>query len=105
MYRLHNHSSSKYKNASKRCKRVQKKAIKEYNEKLKSQLDKMDRSEKAFWKLTKEIAGQSRPANKATPSVDDLADHFAKKMSNAKDDVKENWRPRDGKRSTFLHSR
>ena len=77
--------------------------MKFYNENLKERLDNMERSDKAFWQLTKEIAGQSRSANKAAPSPDELANHFAEKMSNAKDAKGSNWRPRDGETTTFNH--
>ena len=92
-------SSAKYKNVSRRCSRVQKKAKKVYNQGLKLKLSEMEVSDKAFWELTKEIGGQSRASNKAAPDVNDLVDHFASKMSNAAE-IKEDhnsWKPRDSK--------
>ena len=77
--------------AVKRCKRIQKKAFMEYNSKLSSRLGSMDKSDKIFWNLTKEIAGLQTNLSKSTPSPDELASHFAKKMSNAADIYDNDW--------------
>ena len=53
----------------------------------------MENSDKMFWKLTKEISGLEQSRNKAAPSVDDLVDHFASKMSNAADVHDNDWVP------------
>ena len=44
-----------------------------------------------------EIAGQSRSSNKAAPDVEDLVDHFEKKMPNAADAKNNDWKPADGR--------
>ena len=90
-------SSTKYKNAAKRCKRNQRRAKKIYNVLVKDKLSKMQKSEKSFWELTKELSGQPRASNKAAPDVDELVDHFANKMSNGADVEDNSWKPVDGK--------
>jgi hypothetical protein len=90
-------SSVKYKNASRRCSRVQKQAKKWYNLILKGKLSKMQKSEKSFWELAKEISGQPRAGSKAAPNVEELVDHFAQKMSNGADAEDNTWEPADGR--------
>lgn len=82
---------SRFKNAVKRCKRVQKKAFKGYNSKLSSRLSSMNKSDKSFWNLTKEIAGLQTNLSKSTPRPNELVSHFAKKMSNAADIYDNDW--------------
>ena len=41
-------------------------------------------SDKAFWSLAKDIGGVTQERSASCPSVDELADHFAEKMSNGK---------------------
>ena len=98
MFSLHKCSSSKYKNAARICKRVQRKAKKVYNQGLKLKLIKMQKSEKSFWEITKEISGQSRVSNQAAPDVDELAIRFASKMSNAENVEHGSWKPQDRKK-------
>ena len=57
----------------------------------------MAKYEKSFWELTKRVAGQPRASNKAAPDVEQLVDHFVKKMSNAADAESNSWKPADGK--------
>ena len=82
---------SRLKNATKRCKRIQSKAKKEYNSKLAARLGSMNKSDKNFWNLTKEIAGLQNTHSKSAPSPEELVSHFAKKMSNAADIYDNDW--------------
>jgi hypothetical protein len=77
-------SAGIYKCAVRVCRKVQKKAFARYQSVLKEKLDSTVPSDKAFWSLAKEIAGVTQERSASCPSVDALADHFAKKMSNGK---------------------
>lgn len=46
----------------------------------------MDRCDKSFWRITREIGGIEAQRSGAAPSVDELVDHFATKMSNGKEE-------------------
>jgi hypothetical protein len=46
----------------------------------------MSTSDSNFWSLIKELSGLSSSRSSSAPSVEDLADHFAEKMSNGKDE-------------------
>ena len=82
-----------YHNARKHCMKVQRREFKKYNLSLSKKLKSMEKSDKRFWNLAKEISGLEQSRNKAAPSVNDLADHFASKMSNAADVHDNDWVP------------
>ena len=73
--------------------KVQHREFKKYNLSLSKKLKSMEKSDKRFWNLAKEISGLEQSRNKAAPSVNDLADHFASKMSNAADVHDNDWAP------------
>ena len=77
-------------------KKAQKKAYRKYQAKVKKKLASMTNCDRNFWNLTKEIAGLDTSKGSATPSVDDLADHFAEKMSNGKGVTEDNFKPTNG---------
>ena len=81
----------KYIGATYLCKQTQRRAFKEYNVKMKKRLDEMNTSDSNFWSLIKELSGLSSPKSNSAPSVEDLATHFAEKMSNGKDDEDTNF--------------
>ena len=57
----------------------------------------MSKSDKSFWRLTKEIGGIESQRSGAAPSAQDLAEHFATKMSNGKDVEDNDFEPQDQK--------
>ena len=57
----------------------------------------MQKSEKSFWELAKEMSGQPRAGSKAAPNVEQLVDRFAQKMSNDADAEDNTWKPADGR--------
>ena len=81
----------KYLGATYLCKQTQRRAFKEYNVKMKERLDEMSTSDSNFWSLIKELSGLSSSKSNSAPSVEDLATHFAEKMSNGKDDEDTNF--------------
>ena len=85
----------RYRNAKKRCSRIQRRAFAIYNQRLSKQLSEMEKSDKTFWNLTKQISGLQPARNKAAPNADKLADHFASKMSNAANKFDNDWKPSD----------
>ena len=74
-----------YSRAVKFSRKVQKKAYGAYQRKVKSKLNMMDSGDGNFWSVAKEIGGLEGSKGQAAPDADDLADHFAEKMSNGKD--------------------
>ena len=66
-------------------KRVQRKAFRVYNDKLRARLRGMDCSDRTFWNLVKEIGGLDSARSSAAPDAEALADHFAQKMTSGKD--------------------
>lgn len=54
-------------------------------------LDEMNAPDSTFWSLIKELSGLSGSRSNSSPSVEDLATHFAEKMSNGKDDDDPNF--------------
>ena len=58
----------------------------------------MKNSDRNFWNLTKEIAGLDTSKSGAVPDVDELAQHFAKKMSNGAGCDAEYYSPPDDHR-------
>lgn len=71
----------------------QRKAFKQHNVKMKAKLDEMSTSDSNFWSLIKELSGLTGSRSSSTPSVDDLATHFAEKMSNDKDEEDHDFTP------------
>ena len=57
----------------------------------------MQNSDKNFWKLAKEIAGLDVEKSGATPDTDDLAEHFAAKMSNGANESADYYKPKDSR--------
>ena len=55
----------------------------------------MSSADRNFWSLTKDLTGLSSSKSNAAPSVDALADHFANKMSNGKDEEDDDFTPND----------
>jgi len=51
----------------------------------------MSSSDRNFWQLTKEIGGLNAERGNAGPSVEELATHFADKMSNGKDEPEDDY--------------
>ena len=90
-----------YKNAVKKCKYCQRRVFRVYNGKLKHKLKGMKPSSKAFWRLTKQIAGLSRVGSKSAPNAEKLASHFAEKMSNAADAEDNCWTPRSNSNASL----
>ena len=86
---------AKYNAAINQCRTIQRRAFARYNYDLKVKLSNMEKGDKAFWKITKEIGGISASLTRAAPSVEALAVHFAKKMSNGKDDLDDHFVPID----------
>ena len=74
-----------YSSAVRRCRRVQRRAYKRFNTQLRHRLAKMSTSDKTFWSISKEIGGISSQRTAAAPDAEDLVQHFASKMSNAKE--------------------
>ena len=58
---------------------------------MKKRLDEMSTYDSNFWSLIKELSGLSSSKSNVAPSVEDLATHFADKMSNGKDDDDPNF--------------
>ena len=84
---------ARYHNIKKHCTEIQRKAFADYNKKLSARLRTMEKSDKTFWDLTKEISGLQQPRHKAAPSADDLVDHFASKMPNGAEVYDNDWTP------------
>ena len=92
----------KYQAAMACCRRVQRAAFRKYQKGLKVRLESMSNSDKNFWKLAKEIAGLDVEKAGATPDVDDLAEHFAAKMSNGAEDSADHYMPKDDRKVPLL---
>ena len=58
---------------------------------MKKRLDEMSTSDSNFRSLIKELSGLSSSKSNSARSVEDLATHFAEKMSNGKDDEDTNF--------------
>ena len=84
---------ARYKNASRRCKRVQRRAFATYNLRLKTNLSEMEKSDRKFWDLTKQIARLQANRSKSAPSAEALAQHFAEKMSSGAEVHDNDWVP------------
>ena len=63
----------------KRNKRVQRKAFKSYNAKLKKKIDSIGSTDRNFWKLIKDTSGLDSVKSSSAPDVEDIVDHFALK--------------------------
>jgi hypothetical protein len=74
-------SPGKYAVAKRSSKRAQANAFKAYQVQVKDKLKESSHSSRDFWALTKQVAGLSRSCSAAAPSVHDLAEHFADKMT------------------------
>merc|ERR1712224_513743 len=79
--------SVKYKRAVDWNKIVQRRAFKTFNRKLRARLQKMGTSDRNFWDIIKEIGGLEKSRSSAAPDAEDLAEHFAKKMTSGRDRV------------------
>ena len=57
----------------------------------------MSNADRNFWALIKDLSGLSTSAarSSSTPSVKAIADHFAHKMSNGKDEEDDDFTPND----------
>ena len=78
------HAAKEYRKATMRCKKAQRWAFAKYNRKLKVKLEDLGRSDKNFWKITKEISGLEANHSSAAPDAEALVSHFATKMSNGR---------------------
>jgi hypothetical protein len=76
---------SRYNAALNFCRTVQNGAFAKYQFDLRLHIKEMRKDDKQFWKLAKEIGGIDTVRSSSAPSVDELVDHFANKMSNGKD--------------------
>ena len=85
----------KYKTAVKFNRKAKKKAYGAYQRKIKSKLNRMPCSDGAFCKLAEEIGGLEPSRSEAAPSAQDLADHFADKLTNGKDIEADEYTPKD----------
>ena len=77
------------------CRTVQNRAFAQYQKDLSTQLKSMDKSDKSFWQLARDIGGIESSKSSAAPSAEDLAVHFANKMSNGKDEEDFDFVPKD----------
>jgi hypothetical protein len=84
-----------YNAAVSHCRTVQNRAFSKFQNELSIKLQSMDKGDKSFWKLAKEIGGLESTRTAAAPSAQVLAEHFAKKMSNGKDVEDDDFTPRD----------
>ena len=74
-----------YKRAVRRCRKVQRKAYRKWQKKIRDKILSMDQSDSSFWQLASQIGGLDVPKSNSAPSVNDIAAHFQDKMSNGKD--------------------
>ena len=86
---------ARYRNANRKCKRIQRKAFAEYNNSLSKTLKTMEKSDGKFWDLTKEISGLQTARSKAAPDAEVLVFHLASKMSNAANVHDNGWEAPD----------
>ena len=93
---------SKYDSAVKFNRKIQKKAYGSYQKKIKKKLASMSSGDSNFWQLAKEIGGLERTRSESAPSAQKLAEHFAEKMSNGKDDTPDTYIPKNGLKVPLL---
>jgi hypothetical protein len=72
---------SKYKLSKRCCKRAQVRAYAAYQAKVRAKLSESSGNSRAFYSLAKEIGGIGPSHTAAAPCVEDLANHFADKMT------------------------
>ena len=65
---------------------IQRKAFKAYNQRIKKNLEEMNNTDRNFWILIKDLTGLSTSKSNSAPSPEALADHFATKMSNGRNE-------------------
>ena len=70
----------KYQAAVKFNRKIQKKAYKAHQKRIKYQLNNLSSSDTNFWQLAKEIGGLATDRSQAAPSAQKPADHFALKI-------------------------
>ena len=92
-----------YNAAVNKCRTIQNRAFAAYQKELSSQLEQLNKSNKKFWQLAKEIGGVEVQRSGAAPAAEDLAEHFATKMSNGKDQEDLDFVPQDAHQMP-LHS-
>jgi len=103
LFPLRFEKQTQYNAAINHCKTVQNRAFAKYQKELSTRLASMDKSDKCFWRMAKEIGGTEAARSSAAPSPEDLAVHFASKMSNGKDEEDVDFVPKD-LTSVPLHS-
>jgi hypothetical protein len=86
---------TRYNAAVAHCRTVQNRAFAIFQKDLRTKISSLRQDDKQFWILARDIAGIDSARSSAAPSVDDLADHFASKMSNGKDVPDDGFVPRD----------
>ena len=93
---------NKFDSAVKFNRKIQKKAYGSYQKKIKKKLASMSSGDSNFWQLAKEIGGLERTRSESAPSAQKLAEHFAEKMSNGKDDTPDTYIPKNGLKVPLL---
>ena len=63
----------------------------------------MERSDRNFWSPVKEISGLDSSKSNAAPSCEEIANHFAKKMTSGKDDTDIGFVPREDSKVPFCN--
>jgi hypothetical protein len=63
----------------------------------------MEKSDKQFWELTKQISGLQAARTKSAPSAKELAKQFANKMSNGAEVYDNDWVPSENWRKKETH--
>ena len=96
---------SRFHSAVKFNRKIQKEAYGSYQKKIKKKLASMSSSDGNFWQLAKEIGGLEPTRSDSAPSAQKLAEHFAEKMSNGKDDIPDEYIPKDGLKIPLLSFR
>ena len=86
---------NRYNAALNHCRTVQNRAFAIYQSELSDRLQKMNKGDKCFWQLAKEVGGIESQRSTAAPSAEALAVYFASKMANGKDEIDEDFIPRD----------
>ena len=88
-------------------KRVQRKAFRVFKQKLQTKLLGMKSSDPLFWDLVKDIGSLNTARSSAAPDADELADHFAEKMTSGKHrsdpHFEPNYRPRSPLSNFKIH--
>ena len=74
---------------------MQRKAFKTFNVKLKKRIESIGTGDRNFWKLIKDISGLEDTKSFSAPAAEDIANHFASKMTSGKDTQDDHFQPGD----------